>query len=124
MHDPILHIKDSYFFEVPKFIWHPHYQKLEDVPPWVRNSAPEVTDVNQFNEALAGKVLIPQYFGTPKNFYERGTGFCVSRFMILEFVAAVLAHVVLRAAGPEAAARICGSWRAVEFLRGGPGLHP
>ncbi len=90
MHDPILHIKDSYFFEVPKNLWQYHYTKLDEVPQWVRDAAPSVKDVREFNEALAGKILIPQPFGTPKNLYEPGSGFCISRFMILELVAAAL----------------------------------
>ena len=34
MASPILHIKDSYYFEVPRFLWRP-YGELEDVPQWL-----------------------------------------------------------------------------------------
>jgi F-type H+-transporting ATPase subunit a len=38
MADPILHIKDSYFFEVPKFAWQRHYHSRTEFPDvWVRN---------------------------------------------------------------------------------------
>ena len=90
MHDPIFHIKDCYFFEVPKGLWKYHYTKLDKVPKWVRDTAPEVKDVGAFNKALDGKILIPQPFGTPNNLYEPGPGFCISRFMILEVLAAAL----------------------------------
>lgn len=90
MHDPIFHIKDGYFFEVPKQLWQYHYTKLEQVPQWLRDTAPGVTDVQKFNQALAGKIIYPQPFGTLKNFYEPASGFCISRFMILEVVAAAI----------------------------------
>jgi F-type H+-transporting ATPase subunit a len=58
-----------------------------------------VKNVAQFNEAMAGKVLIWQPFGSPKSLYEAGTGFCISRYMVLElFAAAFLVFVCLRLA--------------------------
>ena len=33
MADAILHIKDCYYFEVPKVLWPAHYTKLEELPP-------------------------------------------------------------------------------------------
>ena len=71
MADSILHIKDSYFFEVPKNWWHHHWQKLSDVPEFLAKEHPEITDPKVFNKAMAGKILIPQPFGTSKNLYER-----------------------------------------------------
>lgn len=88
--DPILHLKDSYFFQVPKWMWHHHWQRLSEVPSYVRAEHPEVTDVHRFNEAMAGKVLIPQWFGTPRTLFQPGTGFAVSKYMVLELAVAVL----------------------------------
>ena len=90
MHNPIYHIKDGYFFEVPKFLWQHHWQKLTDVPGWLTHACPDVKNVAEFNHAMAGKILIPQPFGSPRNLYEAGTGFCISRYMVLEFFAAAL----------------------------------
>jgi F-type H+-transporting ATPase subunit a len=90
MADLLLHIKDGYFFEVPKFMARHDWKSLDEVPKWLRDASPEITDVNRWNEGMAGKVLIPQWFGTPKNLLESGSGFCVSRFMILELVAAIV----------------------------------
>jgi F-type H+-transporting ATPase subunit a len=100
MSDPILHIKDSYFFHVPTWLWHHHWQKLSDVPQFLRDEHPEIKDARQFDEAMAGKVLIrPQPFGTQKNLFERKSGFLISKFMILElFVAIVVAVVFIRLA--------------------------
>ncbi len=91
MADSMLHIKDSYFFEVPKFMWHHHWTSLDQVPHYLTAARPGVTNVEKWNEAMAGKILIPQPFGTLKNLTdERGCGFCISKFMILELVAAIV----------------------------------
>jgi F-type H+-transporting ATPase subunit a len=47
--------------------------------------------LDQYNKTLDGKILIPQFFGTPRNAYEAESGFCLSRYMIIELVVAVLA---------------------------------
>ena len=47
--------------------------------------------IAQYNKTLDGKILIPQPFGTPRNAYEAESGFCLSRYMIIELVVAVLA---------------------------------
>lgn len=36
MASDILHIKDSYYFEVPRLLYSPHYESLEDVPYFLR----------------------------------------------------------------------------------------
>ncbi|MBX3443042.1 MAG: F0F1 ATP synthase subunit A [Planctomyces sp.] len=95
MADPILHIKDAYFFEVPKVLWQRHYTSLYDVPKWLRDAEPDVS-LEEWNHALTGKILIPQPFGTPRNLFERGSGFCISKFMILETVAALVLYFVLK----------------------------
>lgn len=44
-----------------------------------------------YSKALSGKVFIPQVFGGQlRNAYESETGFCISRFMILELAVAVI----------------------------------
>ena len=93
VHDPIFHIKDGYFFEVPgwpKWLWENHYHKLSDVPEWLRHAYPSITNVAENYSAQSGKILIWQPFGSPKNLYEAGTGFCISRYMIIEVVGAVI----------------------------------
>jgi len=47
--------------------------------------------IDQYNKTLDGKILIPQPFGTPRNAYEAESGFCLSRYMIIELVVAILA---------------------------------
>jgi F-type H+-transporting ATPase subunit a len=98
-HSPVLHVKDSYYFDVPKSLHQYHYQSLDEVPRFLRDGHPDVQDPAVFNRALAGKILIPQPFGTLKNLYERQSGFCISRNMVLElFVGAVLCVVFISAA--------------------------
>jgi F-type H+-transporting ATPase subunit a len=95
MSEPILHIKDSYFFEVPKKWWKVEYATRTDAPEFLRVAHPEASR-EEFNEALSGKILIPQPFGKLKNLYERESGFAISKFMILEVVAAVLLYFVFK----------------------------
>jgi len=89
MADPILHIKDGFYFEVPKALWRRDYQSLEEVPDYLVEAHPEAT-LEDFNHELSGKILIPQPFGTPANLHDTASGFCISKFMIIEVVVAIL----------------------------------
>ena len=89
MADPILHIKDGYFFEVPKFLWRQDYGSLENVPPFLRKAHPHAT-LAEFNPQMSGKILIPQPFAKLKNLHDKESGFGISKFMILEVVAAAI----------------------------------
>ncbi len=82
MASPVLHIKDSYFFEVPKFLWSRNYRTLDDVPAFLREAHPEAS-LEEFNYELSGKILIPQPLGTQRNLYEMESGFGISRFMVV-----------------------------------------
>ena len=91
-HNPIYHLKDAYFFEVPKAFWPRAWQTLDDVPaflraPYERDHLP-MPSVAEFNEAMAGKILIPQPFGTLDSLYEKQSGFCISKYMLLELLLA------------------------------------
>ncbi len=88
----ILHIKDTYYFDVPKFMW--RYHSLNDVPAWLRAQHPDAT-LSDYQEQLDGKVIIPQPLGPPKNLYQPQPGvFSISKFMILEVVVAVILIVI------------------------------
>ncbi len=198
MADPILHIKDSYYFEVPKGLWQANYSGLSDAdgdhfpdwmvkldqhfldwqatrlvegagelglslpegiqdgyhhwlhedhanagkslktyiemqaglpegdgkPDWATSVAGKLTDsawaeswaaaneaagsvaeyrenpeaikvwnehkTQGYNQALSGKILIPQPFGTLNNLYSAASGFCISKFMVIQVIVAVL----------------------------------
>jgi len=97
-HNPIYHLKDAYFFEVPKALWPRSWQTLEDVPaflraPYERDHLP-MPSVAEFNDAMAGKILIPQPFGTLDSLYEKKSGFCVSKYMLLELLLAGILLVI------------------------------
>lgn len=100
MASSVLHIKDGYFFEVPKMLWRQHYQSLEDVPAFLRAAHPHAT-INEFNREMSGKILIPQPFGTIKNLHDRQSGFCISKFMVVETVIAMLLVFVLKRHGEK-----------------------
>lgn len=94
MADAVLHIKDSYYFELPRFLWS-GYGSLDDVPKFLRDAHPHAS-LDEFNHDLNGKFLIPQPFGTLKNLYTPDSGFCISRFMIIEVVVAVVLVLLFR----------------------------
>jgi F-type H+-transporting ATPase subunit a len=92
--NPIYHLKDAYFFEVPKALWPRQWKSLDDVPeflraPYERDHHPMPT-VAEFNDALSGKILIPQPFGTLESLYASKSGFCISKYMLLELLLAGL----------------------------------
>lgn len=93
MSDPVLHIKDCYFFEVPKVLWRADHHSLDAVPQFLRDEHPELS-LDEHNAGLSGKVLIPQPFGELKNLYAKESGFCISKFMILQVVAAIIVLVI------------------------------
>lgn len=91
-HDPIYHLKDCYYFEVPKALWRRDWKSLEEMPDslaWLKAAHPQAT-VDDFNTALSGKILIPQPFATLENLYAVKSGFGISKFMILEVALAVV----------------------------------
>ncbi|MEQ1829043.1 MAG: F0F1 ATP synthase subunit A [Pirellula sp.] len=51
--------------------------------------------IAKYNKALDGKVLIPQPLGTLRNAYEPASGFCISRFMIIEVCVAIFLILLL-----------------------------
>jgi len=97
-HDPIYHLKDCYFFEVPKALWRQGWTEMDQVPQWLREAHPQAS-LADFNQAMDGKILIPQPFGTPENLFSMKSGFGISKFMILEVVlAAILVFLFTRLA--------------------------
>jgi F-type H+-transporting ATPase subunit a len=102
MADAILHIKDGYYFEVPKFLWRANFSSLEDVPGFLTEAHPEAT-VDEFSHAMDGKILIPQPFGRLENLHESASGFCISRFMLLELLVAIVLVAVFKKLSKSAA---------------------
>jgi F-type H+-transporting ATPase subunit a len=100
MASPVLHIKDGYFFEVPKFLWRQHYVVPEQVPQFLREAHPHAT-IAEFNSELSGKILIPQPFARLKNLYETESGFGISKFMIIETVIALLLVFMFKRYGDQ-----------------------
>ena len=91
MADPILHIKDGYYFEVPKCCW--RYDSPGEVPTFLRAAHPRAT-LKEFQHELDGKIIIPQPFGQLRNLHTPDSGFCISKFMILELVVAGILFVM------------------------------
>ena len=90
MSNPNLHVKDAYFFEVPHSLWSHHFESRDDVPAYLLKAEPNAS-LEEYEHALQGKILIPQVFGGKlKNLHEAESGFCLSKFMILETIVAAL----------------------------------
>jgi F-type H+-transporting ATPase subunit a len=93
-HNPIYHLKDAYYFEVPKPLWRQGWKTLEEVPAFLRTpyerDGLEMPDVAEFNAAMDGKVLIPQPFATLDSLYSVKSGFGISKYMILEVALATI----------------------------------
>jgi F-type H+-transporting ATPase subunit a len=100
MASPILHIKDSYYFEVPPFLWRHKYNSLDEVPKFLRDGSPEVKDPKVFEKELHGKILIPQPPGVVlRNLYQSDSYFAISKFMVIEVVVAIIiAAIFIRVA--------------------------
>jgi len=98
-HNPIYHLKDCYFFEVPKALWRYDWRTLDDVPAFLRDGHPDITDPAVFKEAMDGKILIPQPFAELQSLYAVKSGFGISKYMILELlIAAVMVLLFTRLA--------------------------
>jgi F-type H+-transporting ATPase subunit a len=93
MASAVLHIKDGYFFEVPKALWPCHYTDLSQVPQFLVKAHPHES-LAEFNSQLSGKILIPQPFAKLKSLYHTESGFGISKFMILELLAALIIAVI------------------------------
>jgi F-type H+-transporting ATPase subunit a len=52
--------------------------------------------IEQYNYHLSGKILIPQPFGQLRNLHEPESGLCISKFMVIEVVVALLMLAVFR----------------------------
>jgi F-type H+-transporting ATPase subunit a len=53
--------------------------------------------LEQYNEAMAGKIMIPQLPGAElRNAYEPQRGLCISRYMVIEVVVAILVIILFR----------------------------
>ncbi len=72
--------------------WDAAKSEVDDVQGYMA-SAPKdwaVDKIDGYNGALSGKILIPQPFGSLKNLYEPASGLCVSKFMVIQVVVALL----------------------------------
>jgi len=66
------------------------YKKSTTAEPW------SAEKIDSYNDSLDGKILIPQPFGNLRNAYEAESGFCISRYMIIEVVVALLLFFAFR----------------------------
>ncbi|MCE9607407.1 MAG: F0F1 ATP synthase subunit A [Planctomycetia bacterium] len=130
MADPILHIKDSYYFEVPKVLWPAHYKSIDELPPHLdflkHDAVAHHATIADVNHELSGKIVIPQPFGKLSSFYSAESGFCISKFMIIELAIAALIVFIFTKLAPKVASGLAPKgffWNMFEasllFIRDG-----
>jgi F-type H+-transporting ATPase subunit a len=110
MADTILHIKDAYYFELPKALWKAHYNSLDELPSHLeflkQDAIKNHASIEDVNRELSGKIVIPQPFGKLKSFYAGESGFLISKFMVIELlIAAILVLLFTRLAPKIASGR-------------------
>lgn len=74
--------------------------------------------VEAYNRSLDGKIFIPQPFGTLKNAYEPASGFCISKFMIIEVVVALLCLLIFGWLAKKVASGKAPKGKSWNFLEG------
>jgi F-type H+-transporting ATPase subunit a len=52
--------------------------------------------IAEYNQALDGKIMIPQPFGTLRNAYDMESGFGISRYMVIEVIVALMIFFAFR----------------------------
>lgn len=78
--------------------------KKDDSPKWQWSEE----KIAQYNHHLSGKIVIPQPFGAElRNLYQKESGLAISKFMVLEFVVALILLLTF-------------SWVARKIATGGP----
>jgi F-type H+-transporting ATPase subunit a len=81
--------------------------------PWAQEK------IEAYNHALSGKILIPQPLGRLRNLYEPESGFCISKFMLVEVALALLLLIVFWWLGRKARAGGAPQgrvWNALEIV--------
>ncbi len=63
--------------------------KAEDLEAFKKEPPWSAEKIAEYNRMLDGKILISQPFGKLQNNYQAESGFCISKFMILEAIVAV-----------------------------------
>ena len=120
--DHFHHVRDYTYFEVPKFLTSEHAYERVDAAPWYQLEALHLhgPTVKQLNEAMEGKIFIPQPFaGTA-----RDPGFLISKFMVLQVVVLLLCLLIFRGlakrvqSGVPASGRFWNFWESIAlFIR-------
>ncbi len=78
--------------------WKAENNALATVSEYLRTDGAkwDATKIASYNRSLDGKVLIPQPFGQLTNAYEPASGFCISKYMIIEVVVAILCLLIFK----------------------------
>ena len=87
--------------------WTTVKSQAEDIHGYAQSHEWSMQKVDAYNQRLSGKILIPQPFGTLRNLYEAEAGWCISKFLVIELVVALLLVAIF-------------SWLGRKLASGGP----
>lgn len=80
--------------ELPDFRsqWNDAKERAGDLTLYRQDTTREwsAEKIDAYNRHLSGKILIPQPFGQLRNLYQADSGLCISKFMIIQLVVALL----------------------------------
>ncbi len=114
MASAILHIKDAYYFDVPRSLWPHHFVSLDEVPAFLREGHPEAT-LTDFNRELAARFDSAALRHLAESVRKK-SGFCISKFMIIEVVVALLLAWVMVYVGARIRSGTTPHGRLVNFI--------
>ncbi len=84
--------------------WHKSAAVLGDTREYAASGAKwDLAKIDAYNYHLSGKIVIPQPFGELRNLYQGETGFCISKFMVIEAAVFLILLVVFARIGKKVA---------------------
>jgi F-type H+-transporting ATPase subunit a len=100
-----------------KASWQTTAASLGDVREYVASGAKwDAAKIDAYNYHLSGKVVIPQPFGQLRNLYQGESGFCISKFMVIEAAVFLILLVVFARIGKRVASGAAPQGRFWNFF--------
>ncbi len=96
--------------------WKTTAASLGDVSQYAAQAKWDAAKLDAYNYHLSGKILIPQPFGELRNLYQGESGFCISKFMVIEAAVFLILLVVFARIGKRVAAGSAPTGRFWNFF--------
>ncbi len=96
--------------------WKTTAASLGDVSEYAAQAKWNAAKLDAYNYHLSGKIVIPQPFGELRNLYQGESGFCISKFMVIEAAVFLILLVVFARIGKRVAAGAAPTGRFWNFF--------